>query len=148
MADDPVTCPLCGLLFEASDTLCGHGCPLRATCGLVRCPGCEYEFPRSLRPLSWWQRLRGRAPRPDPCQGLLAVSDLQRGESAVVAALPASAERCNALAVFGLVPDAAVTLVQRRPACVLRVGETELALDRDIACQILVRRPAEIAEMR
>jgi Fe2+ transport system protein FeoA len=41
--------------------------------------------------------------------------------------------------VFGLGPDAEITLVQRQPACVIRIGETELALDPDIARDILVQ---------
>jgi len=32
-----------------------------------------------------------------------------------------------------------VTLVQRRPSCVIRIGETELALDLEIAEEILVQ---------
>jgi hypothetical protein len=31
-----------------------------------------------------------------------------------------------------------VTIVQQQPACVIKVGETELALDRAIAREILV----------
>jgi Fe2+ transport system protein FeoA len=46
--------------------------------------------------------------------------------------------RHNALAVFGLVPGAEISVVQQRPACVVRVGETELALDTEIACEIFV----------
>ena len=41
--------------------------------------------------------------------------------------------------MFGLVPETEITIVQLRPACVIRVGETELALDREIAEEILVR---------
>jgi len=46
--------------------------------------------------------------------------------------------RHNALAVFGLVPGAEVTLVQHRPSPVVRVGETTLALDKEIAEEIVV----------
>ena len=40
--------------------------------------------------------------------------------------------------MFGVVPGAVVTIVQQQPACVIKVGETELALDREIAREILV----------
>jgi Fe2+ transport system protein FeoA len=40
------------------------------------------------------------------------------------------------------VPGAEVTLIQRRPACVVKIGETELALDPEIAADLLVR-PAD-----
>jgi Fe2+ transport system protein FeoA len=46
----------------------------------------------------------------------------------------------NNLAVFGLVPGAEVEVVQQRPAPVVRVGETELALDAAIAREIMVER--------
>lgn len=51
--------------------------------------------------------------------------------------------RARALAVFGLVPGARALVLQQRPATVLRVDETELALDREIARDILVRSPRE-----
>ncbi len=51
----------------------------------------------------------------------------------------ASSPRPNALAVFGLVPGVEVTLIQRRPSCVVRVGETDLALDPEIAREVVVR---------
>ncbi len=47
-------------------------------------------------------------------------------------------ERHRTLTVFGVVPGASVTIVQQQPACVIKVGETELALDREIAREILV----------
>jgi DtxR family Mn-dependent transcriptional regulator/ferrous iron transport protein A len=44
----------------------------------------------------------------------------------------------DTLAVFGLVPGADFELLQKSPAFVLRVGETELALDSEVASRILV----------
>lgn len=38
----------------------------------------------------------------------------------------------------GIAPGAEVTLVERRPSRVLRLGETERALDMEIAKEILV----------
>jgi Fe2+ transport system protein FeoA len=51
--------------------------------------------------------------------------------------------RHNNLAVFGLTADAEITLIQQIPSCVLKVGETELAVDPEIADEILVERLAE-----
>ena len=142
MAADSVICPFCALEFAAGDSLCEHGCPLRTSCGLLRCPGCDYEFPRAARPLSWLERLLRRTPPVDPCHRFQPVSDLESGQSAIVVSLVGAASRRNALAVFGLVPESEITLVQSRPACVVRVGETELALDPEVARDILVRRPS------
>lgn len=141
MADRFVTCPLCGLEFQPVDTLCEHGCPLRTACGLIRCPGCEYEFPETPRAVSWLQRLLGRPRQRAPCPpGTRTVRDMATGESATVTHLAGeSSERHNALTVFGLVPGAEIVLLQRYPSYVLEVGETVLALESDVAESIVVR---------
>jgi DtxR family Mn-dependent transcriptional regulator/ferrous iron transport protein A len=139
------TCPLCGLAFSRDDALCRHGCPLSEMCHLVRCPGCGYEFP--LRPRGGqggrFQRLfrlgRRHARRLEPESP--TVLDLERGARARVLHLHGERAR-DALAVFGLVPGADFELLQKSPAFVLRVGETELALDREVASRILVEPAA------
>lgn len=141
VAPDLLTCPLCGLGFERADTLCAHGCPLGAMCRLVRCPECGYEFPEAPEGASWWDRLLGRrteTPDPRP-EGVKALADLPDGTRARVVCLGArDTGRHGSLAVFGFVPGAEVTLLQRRPACVVKVDETELALDVEIAREVLV----------
>ncbi len=144
MAERYLTCPLCGFGFEPEDALCAHGCPLRSHCALVRCPACDYEFAEQARPVSWLRRLLGGG-APQEAEGqceALSVDRLRTGQTASVLSLSGSR---NKLAVFGLVPGTEITLLQRRPACVVQVGETELALDREIARRILVRRPEQAA---
>ncbi len=143
MVAEYLTCPLCGFEFEKQDTLCAHGCPLGALCNLLRCPSCEYEFP--LRPprVSWIRRLWGRPSRARQQlpQDILAIDDLGAGDGAIVMCVGGTVpDRRNAFAVFGLIPGAEATVLQQRPTCVIRIGETELALDREIAREILVRR--------
>ncbi len=140
MADEFVTCSLCGFEFEPQDTLCSHGCPLGAMCGLIRCPSCEYEFPRTPRGVTWVERLLRRSPSPvAPSGPYRSVQDLAPAQRAVVRCVGSSrAGRPNRLAVFGLVPGAEITVLQQHPSCVLRVGETDLALDRAIAREIVV----------
>ena len=141
MADRFLICPLCGFEFEAEDAVCAHGCPMRSHCALVRCPACDYEFAERPRRASWLGRLFGAAEPEDEEQGrceAISVDQLEAGQTATVLSL--SGDR-NRLAVFGLVPDTEITLLQRRPACVVQVGETELALDPEIARRILVRDP-------
>jgi Fe2+ transport system protein FeoA len=146
MAEPLLTCPLCGFEFERADTLCHHGCPLGAACHLARCPVCEYEFPEKPVSVSWLKRLLGRSPEPSPScpgEGLLTVKDLRPGELAEVLSLSGeSPSRRNNLAVFGLIPGSEVRLIQRYPSFVLRIGETVLALDGEVAGDIVVRRPA------
>lgn len=47
-------------------------------------------------------------------------------------------KRLASLSGFGLVPGSVVTLLQRRLAYLIRVGETEIALEGNIAAEILV----------
>lgn len=145
------TCPLCGLVFVKSDALCHHGCPLAATCDLTQCPGCGYEFPD--RPMGYGTQPGGRGKlerlfdivrrrRPQRLGPTTpSVCDLETGARAKVLQLAGDRAR-DALAVFGLVPGADFELVQRSPAFVLRVGETELALDAEVAGRILVEPAA------
>jgi Fe2+ transport system protein FeoA len=150
MAERFLTCPLCGFEFQKSDSLCHHGCPLGAMCNLTRCPACEYEFPDKPAGVSWLRRMFQRADRRAPGlpaglpeEGLQSVKSLAAGESAEILCLAGdSPDRRNHLAVFGLVPGSEVRLLQRYPSFVVEIGETVLALDADVAGDILVKRAA------
>ena len=56
----------------------------------------------------------------------------------VVAIETRSASRLDRLSTLGVTPGIPVTLEQRRPAFVLRVGFTELSIEREVADEILV----------
>jgi Fe2+ transport system protein FeoA/rubredoxin len=143
-----LTCPMCGFEFDKTDTLCAHGCPLGALCTLIRCPGCGYEFPETPKVVSWVGRLfrrRSAAEAPLP-EGIRLLSEAKRGERVEVMCLGSTTSpRHQRLAVFGMVPGARITVIQQRPACVVKVDETELALDPEIARDILVHPGAEAA---
>ena len=149
MAGDYLTCPMCGFEFARGDTLCAHGCPLGALCRLVRCPGCQSEFPETpaavglFRKLFRTRRSLPQAPETRLPETVRAASDLRPGTRATVLCLgPSATERHRTLTVFGVVAGAELTVVQQVPACVIKVGETELALDREIAREILVEPAA------
>jgi DtxR family Mn-dependent transcriptional regulator len=66
---------------------------------------------------------------------------LQVGEWGTVAYLSAAnLNRIQKLYAFGIVPGAPVQLVQRSPAFVLKVEETQVALEKAVAQDIFVRR--------
>lgn len=139
---------MCGFEFDRQDTLCAHGCPLGALCRLISCPACGFEFPEQPKSVSLLRRLLKKE-KPVPAElreGVGTVRELRGGECATVLCLCGdSPSRHNALAVFGLVPGAEITLLQHHPSCVVRIGETELALDSDIARDIVVQRLPERA---
>ena len=73
--------------------------------------------------------------------GLVSLADLRvkdRGE--IVRISSRSRTRLARLGAYGVAPGAVLTLLQKRPAFVIRVGETELALDHEVARDILLRR--------
>ncbi len=146
MAIRVLICPLCGFEFERPDTLCQHGCPMSQFCDLVRCPSCEYEFPESPKVLTWFKRLLRGVPGGacDPPHSDTTLQDLSPGDRAIVERFAgANAGRHNTLTVFGLIPGAEIRLIQKRPSFVIQIGETDLALDEEIAKQIIVRLDTE-----
>ncbi len=71
---------------------------------------------------------------------IVRLSKLGLGARSRVAFLtPSFHKRFDRLAAFGINPGAELHLHQRKPAYVVRLGETELALDQDIAAEIFVK---------
>ena len=143
-------CALCGFEFDPRETACAKGCPLGRTCSLTRCPSCGYEFPCEPRSFAWLRRLFRRRRRVVPQNGgMIALPDLADGETAeLVCWSGANPKRRNSLAVYGVVPGCQIVLQQKRPAFVIRVGETELALEEAIAREFVVRRLTPEPEQR
>ena len=134
-------CPLCGYEFEKQDTPCQRGCPLGKFCKLICCPNCHYEFPEPPHGLSFVQRWIHRRRKPAIDREVLGLHELEEGEHSELVCLNCSqTSRRNALAVYGLTPGSRLILQQKRPTFVVRVGETELALEANIARDIFVRR--------
>ena len=68
------------------------------------------------------------------------LMDMEPGKSGkIVLITPKHRLRYDKLSTFGLIPGNVVKLVQRYPSCVVRIGETELALDADTVSDIYVR---------
>ena len=149
-ADDIETafaCALCGLRFTHGGQVCAS-CPITHGCeDLVRCPRCGYQFPRGSRTLAWaarlWRRLRGSAAPVAAAEShpVQTLDHLRRGESACVLKVSAAdVPMLMKLSQLGLVPGAEVRMEQSRPAAIVRVGETTVALQRAVACLVHVRR--------
>ena len=140
-------CALCGLRFTHGGQVCAS-CPITHGCDeLVRCPRCGYQFPRGSRTLAWvqrlWRRLRAPAALPAPGAGhpVQTLDHLRPGETArVLKVSAAEIPMLMKLSQLGLVPGAEVRMQQSRPAAVVRVGETTVALQRAVACLVHVRR--------
>ena len=142
-------CALCGLRFTHGGQVCAS-CPITQGCqDLVRCPRCGYQFPRGSRTLAWaarlWNCLRGSSV-PATAAGshpVQTLDHLRPGEVArVLQVSAADVPMLMKLSQLGLVPGAEVKVQQSRPAAVVRVGETTVALQRAVARAVHVRRLA------
>ena len=143
-------CALCGLRFTHGGQVCAS-CPITQGCEeLVRCPRCGYQFPRGSRTLAWvqrlWRRLRGATAPPAAAVGshpVQTLDGLRPGESArVLKVSAADVPMLMKLSQLGLVPGSEVRMQQSRPAAVVRVGETTVALQRAVARHVHIRRIA------
>jgi DtxR family Mn-dependent transcriptional regulator len=96
--------------------LCPHGKPIpRGEC-------CQ-KFKRQLTPL------------------VIPLTELNSGETCrIVFITPKTHSRLDRLGSLGIVPGGMIKLHQKRPTFVLRIGETDVALDSDVAREIYVRR--------
>ncbi|MBI5575639.1 MAG: metal-dependent transcriptional regulator [Deltaproteobacteria bacterium] len=92
----------------------------------------------------------GRAiPRGECCDRIRAdvqplvtrLSDAALGDGVrIVFITPKSRKRLEKLSSLGIVPGSSLRLLQRNPSFVLQIGETTVAVDRDITDEIYVKR--------
>ncbi len=69
------------------------------------------------------------------------LSDLMPGEKAkIVFITPGSHSRLDRLSAMGVVPGSIVKLHQKRPSYVIQLGETMVAVDKDITKEIFVKK--------
>ena len=72
---------------------------------------------------------------------VIPLEDLGLGEEGrIVFIAPKSHQRLDRLSTLGLVPGSIIRMHQKNPSHVLQIGETTLALDREIVKDIYVKR--------
>lgn len=151
-ARSEMRCGLCGHRFDAAALACHAGCPLGGHCNLICCPNCGYQVVDAARTrVGGWLGRRFRSARaeagapavapPLPRETIPLSHVLPGREVEIVALRDMASPRASRLAAFGLVPGSRVEVVQRRPAPVLRVGETEIALSLEILEHVEVAPP-------
>ena len=138
-------CGLCGYEFDASLMACHARCPMSAHCAIICCPHCGYQVvdESKARVAGWVQRLWHRVFHRSPARNeITQLKDLSPGETATVVKLHSKdPARLWKLSSYGLVPGSQIRLQQRSPAYIVWVGETQLALDEDLAQGISLQRP-------
>lgn len=69
------------------------------------------------------------------------LADLMPGDQAkIVFITPGSHSRLDRLSAMGVVPGSIVKLHQKRPSYVIQLGETTIAVDKDITKEIFVKK--------
>jgi len=88
-------------------------------------------------------------PRGDCCERsrteispiIIPLSELNPGDMArIVFMAPRSHARLDRLAAYGVVPGGVIRLHQKSPAFVIKIGETDVAIDSSVAGEIFVKR--------
>lgn len=144
-----MTCGMCGRTFTAADSAASCArCSLFGAggCHKVRCPHCGYEMPPPSRLGGLLSRVFGRQGRRHRHRhaghphGLVPLSCLHSGEHGVIASIGASdTSAVRKLMALGVLPGAAVSIIQTFPSHVLQIGQTQLAVDTALADTITVR---------
>jgi len=148
-----VICPMCrsALDPDAQARACQH-CPLHHLtegCALqmIRCPVCGYHSLATEVEAADETAIEMDLPvRADEvgasratAAGSRRLDELVDASDAVVTGFNGLSERATRrLMAYGLVPGARFKLLQRRPAYILQVGQTELALESEIAASVHV----------
>lgn len=72
---------------------------------------------------------------------VVSLADLQIGEDAKIVFISSKYHaRLDRLSSLGIIPGSVIRLHQKQPTYVIRTGETELALDKDLAREIFVKK--------
>jgi len=69
------------------------------------------------------------------------LSDFEVGSiGRIVFIIPSEAARLGRLSSVGIAPGSTIKLLQKMPSCVIKIDETTIAVDPDIAREILVKK--------
>jgi DtxR family Mn-dependent transcriptional regulator len=69
------------------------------------------------------------------------LADFEVGSKGrIVFIIPSEAARLGRLSSIGIAPGSTIKLLQKMPSCVIQIDETTLAVDPDIAKEILVKK--------
>jgi ferrous iron transport protein A len=142
-------CQLCGFEFDQTQMSCHASCALNAYCAVICCPNCGHQtvdeskskLAQGLRRLlertnRRQAAVKGPMVEPVTCR----LSELWPGQSATVISVESqNASRLERLSVYGVMPGCQLTLQQRQPTFVARIGFTELSFEREVADEILIQ---------
>lgn len=152
--NDPVTtCALCGHKYPPESHQECISCPVQSDCNIICCPECGYSDvdPSKSKVVNWISSNIFNSKDDNRTQIALdnppniTVADLPPGTEAIVFSLGGIHEtRREQLMAYGLAPGRCVQVLQHNPATILKVDQTELAIEDDVARRIIVTEPRRI----
>lgn len=79
--------------------------------------------------------------RAEGAVGVVALTELKPGEAGEIAYLAASDDRkMQKLMSMGVLPGNSVLLMRNYPSYIFKVGQSEFAVDEELACEIFIRK--------
>jgi len=123
-------CTLCGYIFDENEAprSC-KGCPMMKGCKLIRCPNCSFEIPREPKWIKYLKR-KGEAT-------MTALAINQKGK--ITRIDTHDHKKLQKIMAMGVLPGMAITLIQKFPSYVFQVGQSQFAIDKELASCIYVR---------
>ena len=144
-----IECGLCGYEYNPDQHIACQSCPLHSDCNLVCCPACGYQTvdPKGsflVKLVSYLPKFNGASRmRRDSIKGF-SLMDIAPGGHAEVIGFSDDfpADRKAYLQAYGLVLNHQIQVVQHSPVTIIRLDNIELALENDLAREIIVQFPA------
>lgn len=141
-------CSFCGFEFDPSQREACPACPLSANCGKVCCPRCGYEAVRPsplVDAIRRWLRGTPKASENPADASGLSLAELPIGQEAAVVGVASDrgSPQFGRLLAMGILPGASVRLLRSSPSYVFQIGNSQFAVDREIARRILVQTGRE-----
>jgi Fe2+ transport system protein FeoA len=134
-------CQLCGYEFDERHLSCHSSCALNKHCAIICCPNCSYQVVDESKSglVAAFKKTMGHLPIKLFHTGDRPLSEMRPGESGTVVSIDTDNDtRLERLSLLGVAPGVHIQLQQRRPTFVLRVGFTELSVEKEIAKEIVV----------
>jgi len=137
-----ITCSFCGNIFEEKtvNKAC-EGCPMSNNCNKIKCPKCNFE---NVKPIGFKWNLFAKRNKSPYLNNLVHdticnITEMKAGQKAKIKRVEVSNNNdINKLIVFGITEGEILELIQKFPSYVIKVGNTKVALDKDMASSIQV----------
>lgn len=117
-------CHLCGYIFNKKQALhvC-DACPLTSNCPLIRCPNCNYEWPRER----------------ENSTGLIPLNQMRKeSKGKIMTICTTQNQQLKIIMSMGIMPGMTIQIIRRHPTLLCQIGFSQFALDDEIAKYIIV----------